>query len=238
MNDDLILRNAELAENPTPRVPVCLALDVSGSMAGKKMDELNLAVRQFFNSVRADEMASISAEIAVVTFGSNATKVVDFSSIDRQTIPTLSAGGYTAMGEGVNMSLDLLDQAKRIYSQRGLDYFQPWLVLMTDGEPQGESEVVTNSAISRCQELVRKNKLTVIPVAIGDDANIKILSQFSPNLDKILNVQSIDFKRFFAWLAKSMNTVSLTNPGDKQSISFGANEYKKMSKDFHSLMSR
>jgi uncharacterized protein YegL len=236
--DDLILRKEELTENPTPRVPVCLALDVSSSMStGRKMDELNLGVREFYAAVKSDEMARIAAEIAIVTFGSTATKLVDFASIDRQLIPTLTPNGYTAMGAGVNMSLDILEQTKRIYSQMGLDYYQPWLVLMTDGEPQGEPPEVTQLAVARCQELVRKKKLTVFPIAIGNDANTAMLSKFSPNLEP-LRVQNTDFKRFFAWLAKSINTASLSNPGDTKSASIGENAYRKMSKDFHSILGR
>jgi uncharacterized protein YegL len=236
MIDDLLLRKEELTENPTPRVPVCLALDVSGSMAaGRKMDELNIGIREFFNAVRSDEMARFAAEIAIVTFESNAKKIMDFSSIDRQSVPILSPGGYTAMGEGVNMALDLLEQAKRIYSQMGVDYYQPWLVLMTDGEPAGESGDVTSSAMNRCQELVRKRKLTVFPIAIGDDANIRTLSMFSPNLEP-LRVEATDFRKFFSWLAKSINTVSLSNPGDAEATSFGESAYKKMSADFHTQM--
>lgn len=238
MQDDLLLRKEELTENPTPRVPVCLALDVSGSMEfGQKMDELNIGIREFFHAVRSDEMARISAEIAIITFDSTAKKIMDFSSIDRQSVPILTAGGNTAIGGGVNMAIDLLEQAKRIYSQMGVDYYQPWLVLMTDGQPAGESADVTRSAINRCQELVRKRKLTVFPIAIGSDADIKTLSLFSPNLEP-LRVDAVDFRRFFAWLAKSINTISLSNPGDTESTSFGENAYKRMSADFHTQMMR
>lgn len=234
--DDLKLRMEELAENPTPRVPVCLALDVSGSMAANgKMVELNRAMRAFFQAVRNDEMARIAAEIAVVSFGSTALRLVDFASIDRQTIPELVPGGYTAMGAGVGLALDMLEQAKRIYSENGLDYYQPWLVLMTDGTPEGEAPAVTEAAIARCQDLVRRRKLTVFPIAIGHDANVPALSRFSPNLEP-LRVESAHFQHFFSWLAKSINVVSMSNPGDAQSAGFGESAYKKMSADLHTLM--
>lgn len=238
MIDEFRLRADELTENPTARVPVCLALDVSGSMAvDRKMDKLNNGIREFFHAVRSDEMARFAAEIAIVTFSSGAEKIMDFASIDRQTAPMLHAGGYTAMGEGVNKALDLLDNAKRIYSQMGVDYYQPWLVLMTDGEPAGEAPHVTNAAIARCQELIRARKLTVFPIAIGADANIRILSMFSPNLEP-LRVEATDFRRLFSWLAKSINMVSLSNPGDSEATAIGVNAYKKVQADFATHMNR
>ena len=238
MKDELKLRLDELTENPTARVPVCLVLDVSGSMAtNRKMDELNQGIREFFNAIKSDEMASIAAEIAIVTFDTEAKKIMNFANIERQSVPTLSPSGYTVIGKGVNLALDLLENTKRTYSQMGVDYYQPWLVLMTDGEAQGESMEDTHSAMRRCQELVSKRKLTVFPIAIGTDANIAELSKFSPNLPP-LRVDATDFRRFFSWLAKSINVVSLSNPGDSQSTNFGENAYKKMSSDFYTHLKR
>jgi uncharacterized protein YegL len=232
MADDLKLRLDELTDNPTARVPVCLALDTSGSMMGKKIDELNAAVSTFFRVIREDEMASIAAEIAVVTFGEKATKVLDFSGIERQHVPAFKADGYTPMGQAVNMSIDMLEQAKRVYSEMGVDYFQPWLVLMTDGEPTDDITI----AVQRCQKMVNNRKLTVFPIAIGKDANLAVLGQFSPRL-KPIRIEATELKRFFSWLSKSVNAVSLSNPGDTQSAGLGETAFKKMSVDWETAFS-
>ena len=57
--------------NTTARVPVCLCLDVSGSMQGHPINELNAGVRLFYDTIRKDEMAFSAADIAIVTFGGN-----------------------------------------------------------------------------------------------------------------------------------------------------------------------
>jgi len=228
MADDLRLRLDELTENPTARVPVCLALDTSGSMGGTKILELNAAIASFYSAVRTDEMASISAEIAIVTFGITVAKVMDFAGVNRQKVPVLSASGATPMGAAVSLSLDMLEQAKRVYSEMGVDYFQPWLVLMTDGEPTDDITL----AVRRCRELVSKRKLTVFPVAIGRDANLHTLASFSPNLPP-LRMESTDLRRFFAWLSMSITTASLSNPGDKEAASFGETAFKKATVDWH-----
>ena len=56
MNNDL-LRMEDLVNNPTARVPVCLCLDVSGSMNGEPIHELNEGVRMFYNAIQEDETA-------------------------------------------------------------------------------------------------------------------------------------------------------------------------------------
>jgi uncharacterized protein YegL len=227
MAEDLKLRLDELTDNPTARVPVCLALDTSGSMQGQKIKELNAAVSTFFQTIREDEMASISAEVAVVTFGQDVSKLLDFAGIERQRVPVFKANGATPMGEAVNICLDMLEQAKRVYSDLGVDYFQPWLVLMTDGEPTDNIK----TALQRCKSMVTNRKLTVFPIAIGKNANLSKLGQFSPRLQPI-RIEATDLKQFFSWLSKSVNAVSLSNPGDTQSAGLGEAAFKKMAVDW------
>ena len=52
MSDEFIVRQQELVENPTARVPVCLVLDVSGSMAGAPIQELQEGVKVFSDRTR------------------------------------------------------------------------------------------------------------------------------------------------------------------------------------------
>ena len=132
--------NMELLTNPTPRVPICLCLDVSGSMHGETINELNKGVSLFFDAIRRDEIALYSAEIAIVTFGYTVECVRDFAGLTVDaTIPVLEAEGTTPMGEAVNLALQKLTERKQAYKNTGVDYYQPWLVLMSDGEPNGNT---------------------------------------------------------------------------------------------------
>lgn len=213
MNNSLV-REQDLVNNPTARIPVCLCLDVSSSMSGMPIQELNEGVQLFYNAIREDEMAYYSAEIAIVTFGSKVESVIDFANIERQTdIPILKANGLTPMGEGVNLALDLLDQRKSEYQEKGVDYYQPWLVLMTDGEPNGDSYELKR-AIQRTNELVDQKKLTVFPIGIGGQADMDVLRQFSPKR-RPLRLKGLKFKEFFEWLSQSVSRTSNSTPGEK-----------------------
>jgi uncharacterized protein YegL len=213
MNENL-LRLEDLVNNPTTRVPICLCLDTSGSMDGDPINELNEGVKLFYDSIRDDEVAMYSAEICIITFGGDVLLIEDFDSIERQTnIPWLNADGMTFMGEAVNMALDCLETRKKEYKDKGVDFFQPWLVLMTDGEPNGEPQELYR-AIARTQALVAAKKLTIFPIAIGDKADIGLLSKFSPNFSPFM-LKGVKFCEFFAWLSQSVVQVSQAMPGEK-----------------------
>lgn len=233
-------RIEDTQNNPNTRIPICLCLDTSSSMSevtdgeytptgetvvqdgkrynivtgGKtKIDELNSGIKMFYDAISEDEIALYSAEICIVTFNDTANCIVDYNTIDKHgDAPALRASGMTAMGEGVNLALDLLDRRKNELKDAGVDYFQPWLVLMTDGMPNGDPEELTR-AISRTVELINSRRLVIFPVGIGEDADMNTLRRFSPVLQP-LRLRGLKFKEFFTWLSKSVSKVSQSLPGD------------------------
>lgn len=210
----MTIKADDLIDNPTTRVPVVLCLDVSASMRGEKIQELNRGVKEFFNAVKNDDVAKYAVELCIVTFNHSAQKVLDFAGIERQidkfnTI-NLVASGNTAMGAAVNMALDLLEKRKQEYQDKGVDYWQPWLVLMSDGQP---TDVIT-SAAQRTVTLINDKKLTIFPIGIGDGANMEQLKKFSPNKEP-LRLKGLMIAEFFDWLGKSVKTTSQSAPGTR-----------------------
>ncbi len=216
MENLMTLREEDLVTNPATRLPVCLCLDTSSSMMGKPIEELNKGVEYFFEAIKGDEVARYSVELSIVTFDCSAKKIMDFANIDRQNFYPLRASGSTSMGKGVNLALDLLERRKKEYSDKGVDYYQPWLVLMTDGYPTDNIE----SAVSRAQDLASKRKLTVFAVAIGNDADKNTLKRFSSMKNNmVLKVKSAEyFREFFEWLSQSVAVASQSVPGEKASL--------------------
>jgi len=216
--DLMILRQEDLVSNPTTRLPVCLCLDVSYSMAGDPIRELQKGVKYFFDAIKSDEIARYSVELAIVVFQCDATVILDFANIDRQRIPSLTANGCTSMAKGVNLALDILEQRKKEYSSKGVDYYQPWLVLMSDGAPTDGGDIP--SAVNRVQNLKNNKKLTLFPVGVGNGADINTLKKFSTMKNNmVLKVTSAEyFKEFFEWLSQSVAVASQSVPGDKPTL--------------------
>ena len=206
------LDDTDLIDNQTTRVHVVLCLDTSASMRGEKISELNLGVKHFFYAVKDDDIAKYSVELCIVTFSTIAKKILDFANIDRQISAfehmNLEASGNTAMGAAVKLSLELLDARKKEYQDKGVDYWQPWLVLMTDGQP---TDSITEAA-QKVSEMVNNKKLTIFPIGIGDGANMARLKQFSPKREP-LKLKGLMLSEFFDWLGKSVKSTSQSAPG-------------------------
>lgn len=210
-----ILRNEDLVNNPTPRVAVCLCLDTSGSMEGEPIDELNKGVELFFESIKEDETALYAAEIAIITFGDRGVNCIrDFASLTVEPdVPRLQASGSTPMGEAVNLALDKLQVRKDDYKNNGVDYYQPWLVLMSDGSPNGDYSELER-AKERTSKLIASKKLSVFSIGIGTSADMGELSLFSLPKRSALKLQGLKFREFFEWLSKSVARTSQSTPGE------------------------
>ena len=216
MTNEMILREYELIENPTTRLPVIFCLDTSSSMSGAPISELNKGVEIFLEAIKQDEIAKYSVELGIVTFDSEVNCVVDFANIEHQNVPHVYASGATSMGEGVLKALELLQKRKNEYSNAGVDYYQPWLVLMSDGYPTDDVSL----AIEEVRRLKENKKLTLFPVAIGDNADMDTLKQFSTlKNNMVLKVKNAAyFREFFEWLSQSVSVVSQSIPGERSSL--------------------
>ena len=215
MTDDFaILREQDLINNPTPRVAICFCLDVSGSMRGERINELNKGLSLFFDALSKDEVAMYAAEIAIITFGGDRVECLrDFTSLSlSQKPPILRARGRTLMGEAVNLALEKLNHRKDEYRNNGVDYYQPWLILMSDGVPERNNELTR--AKEATKKLIIEKKLSVFSIGIGEDADMKELSAFSQPKRPALKLSGLKFREFFEWISKSVSKTSQSSPGD------------------------
>jgi uncharacterized protein YegL len=192
----------EFVENPENRCPVILLLDTSGSMSGQPIQELNRGLAAFKEDVLSDSQASLSVEMAIVTFGP-VQLTQDFTTIDQFTLPKLEASGDTPMGEAIEYALDLLEARKTTYKDNGILYYRPWIFLITDGAPTDNWQY----ASQRLKEAETQRRLMFFPVAV-QGADMNTLRQIAPpeRPPRILN--GLDFRSLFVWLSASMKRVS------------------------------
>ncbi|MDZ4798955.1 MAG: VWA domain-containing protein [Bryobacteraceae bacterium] len=201
----------EFAENPDPRCPCVLLLDTSASMAGDKIDALNAGLKAFEQDIHRDTLASRRVEVAVVTFNSEIEVVLDFTTSDQFKAPVLSTTGMTHMGAAMNKALDLVESRKATYRANDIQYYRPWIFMITDGEPQGETSDVVERAARRVKEAEKASKVAFFAVGV-EGANLTQLATICDRQPVAL--KGLNFVEMFVWLSRSMAAVSASTPGD------------------------
>lgn len=195
----------EFAENPEPRCPCILVLDTSGSMQGAAIESLNEGLQVFRESLIQNSLASKRVEVAVVAFDSEVRVVQDFVTADQFDPPILAAQGLTLIGSGIGRALDMIQGRKALYRAHGIAYYRPWIFLITDGEPQGESEQIVKQVEQRIKDDEANKRVAFFPVGV-ENANMARLAQISVRTPLKLN--GLKFNEMFLWLSASMTAVS------------------------------
>ena len=203
----------EFAENPEPRCPCVLLLDNSGSMQGEAINALNEGLRIFQEELNHDNLAKKRVEVAIVTFNSEVEVVQDFVTADEFEPPTLSAQGLTQMGGAILQGLDILEIRKAMYRANGVAYYRPWIFLITDGEPQGESDSVVEQATRRIGDSEAGKRVAFFAVGV-EEANMTRLSQIV--VRQPLKLKGLNFRELFIWLSASMQQVSQSSQLEEQ----------------------
>lgn len=194
------------ADNPEPRCPCLLLLDVSGSMAGNPIRELNDGLTTFRDELMADPLAAKRVEVAIVSFGP-VEVVNDFQTADLFSPPSLSAQGDTPMGEAIERGLDLLTKRKETLRNNGIAFYRPWVFLITDGGPTDN----WSKSASQVNEGEEKKAFAFFSVGV-EGARMDILNQISTR--EPLRLKGLRFRDLFTWLSNSMKSVSHSKLGD------------------------
>lgn len=202
----------EYTESPDPRCPIVLVLDTSGSMSGQPIQQLNHGLVTFQQELSKDNFAARRVQVAIVTFNSEVKVVQDFVDFNQFNPPSLPANGTTAMGQGIESALNLIESQKQVLKDNAIDYYRPWLLLITDGAPTDSWQ----NAAQRIRQFVGNKKLTFLAIGV-DGADFNILSQIAPpNALPPVMLKGLAFDQLFTWLSNSMGAVSRSGGGGEQ----------------------
>jgi uncharacterized protein YegL len=186
-------------------------------MSGQPIAELNRGLKMFFEEVIADDFARFSVEVAIITFGGCADVKLPFRSLanfkgEIGDLPELQASGDTPMGSAIRLGLGLLDKQKYEYRGHGVAYYQPWMILMTDGEPTDHE---WQQEAQKAKELSEARKLVFLGIGVGSEVNMLRLADICPTNRPPKQLQGLRFAEFFEWLSQSMAQVSRSSVGDQ-----------------------
>lgn len=151
-------------------LPVILLLDVSGSMSGEKIQNLNAAVRDMLDSFSDTETSEIEIHVAIITFGAEVKLHQPLASASSIQWQDLSASGMTPMGTALQMAKAMMED-KNVVPSRA---YRPTVVLVSDGGPNDSWEQPMNDFIGNG----RSAKCDRMAMAIGSDADEGVLRRF------------------------------------------------------------
>lgn len=156
---------------PTAKpLPVVLLLDVSGSMGGAKIQNLNGSVADMLDTFRSTENSEIEIHVAIITFGAEVKLHQALASAGDIKWHNLSASGGTPLGTAFKMAKAMIED-KDVMPSRA---YRPTVVLVSDGMPTDDWEEPLHAFTSDG----RSAKCDRMAMAIGADADEVVLGKF------------------------------------------------------------
>ncbi|MDN6856776.1 VWA domain-containing protein [Pseudomonas sp. CAN2814] len=208
-------------------LPVILLLDVSGSMGGEKIQNLNDAVRDMLDVFRGNETSETEIWVSIITFGSEVTLHQPLASANDIQWQALAAGGMTPLGVALEMAKAMIEDKDVVPSRA----YRPTVVLVSDGQPDNGwkgalREFVNEGRSAKCDRMA---------MAIGADADEAVLGAFIEDTQNPLFYaeNARQMKDFFKFVTMSVtirtrsqtpNTIPPASLIDVQPATIGARQ--------------
>lgn len=196
-------------ENFEQKCLCVLVVDVSGSMSGEPINQLNKGLQDFKSEVLADFVASQRLEVAIVTFGSTVRCLQEPTLIGNINVPTLQTEGSTKLVDGVRKAIETIDTRKRWYKSTGQNYFRPMIVLITDGEPDSDQDI--NALANDVSYDLNSKKYMFYSIGVQGYNHQKLnhICSTPPPLP----LAGLKFSEFFKWLSNSIAIITKSTEG-------------------------
>lgn len=178
-------------------------VDCSGSMYGEKIAMVNHAIQETIPEMREAAQDNPNAQLMIraLKFSSGASwmtaapvKIEDYSWMD------LAASGVTDLGQAFELLAAQLDMPPM--PERALP---PVLVLLSDGQPTDDYK----KALDKLMHLPWAKKSVRIAISIGQDADDSVLTEFTGNVERVLQANNPEaLVKMIKWASTVASVVS------------------------------
>ena len=191
----------EFAIGSAKPLPVYLLLDVSGSMRGEKINNLNEAAHDMIRSMADEEKMEVEILISIIKFGSDVNVHLPATSASQVDWQDLTAYGETKMGGALRKAKEMIED-KEIIPLRA---YRPTIVLVSDGQP---NDAGWETAMDDFINTGRSQKCDRMAMAIGQDADENVLKRFIDGTEHELFYASNakQLHEFFRYVTMSVTT--------------------------------
>ena len=175
-------------------------VDTSGSMEGTKIGAVNTAIREVLPELRGIGGSDVDLKIACLKFSSGCSWMHPSPvPVENFQWNNLTANGVTDFGVACKELSDKMSKDKFLSAPSAS--VAPAIFLMSDGEPTDDYK----SGLAALQQNSWYKYAIKVAVAIGDDANVDVLKEFTGNIEAVITVHTPEALR------KMIRFVSITS---------------------------
>ena len=187
------------------RLPIYFLVDVSESMVGEPIKQVEDGMRTIVQELQSDPYALETAFISIIAFAGKAQTLSPLTELYKFYPPTFPIGGGTSLGVALNHLMNEMDYSLQKTTLEKKGDWKPLIFLFTDGNPTDDTKI----AFQRWNDKYRKSANLII-ISIGDNVNTQLMGTISDNVLKFDANNDLSYKVFFRWVTDSIKTTSMS----------------------------
>ncbi len=185
------------------RLPIFFVLDVSESMIGTQLTQLEEGMSRIVSSLRKDPSALETVYISVIAFAGKSKVISPLIDVVSFYPPRLPIGGGTSLGSALDVLMNEIDKKVVKQTSNVQGDWKPIVFLITDGQPTDNS----SKAIEKWTKEYA-NKATMVAITLGHGADTSILKKLTPNVLIYEGSSDDEFRKFVDWISNSVKMQS------------------------------
>ena len=187
------------------RLPVYFLIDVSESMVGDPIDQVQEGIANIIRELRTDPYALETVFVSIIAFAGKTEKISNFVELYNYYPPKLPIGGGTGLGNAIDFLMNDMDVSLKKTTLEEKGDWKPIIFLFTDGRPTDKVDVAFDK-----WNLKYRNKSNLVAISIGDNTDTKVLGRITDNVLQLNKTDNESFKKFFKWVTASIKTTSIS----------------------------
>lgn len=187
------------------RLPVYFMIDVSESMVGEPIEQVQEGMEAIVKELRKDPYALETVYLSIIAFAGKTRKITSMVELSAFYPPKIPIGGGTSLGRAMDFLMDDLKSSVKKTTLEEKGDWKPIIFLFTDGNPTDDFE----NAFERWNREYRSGS-NLIVISLGENTDTNLLSRISDNILVLRHTDTESFQAFFKWVTASIKTSSIS----------------------------
>ena len=186
------------------RLPIYFLIDVSESMVGEPILEVEEGLSTIIQALKKDAHAMETVWVSIIIFAGQAKTLVPLNDIVSFYPPKFPIGSGTSLSKGLgHLMFELRKNIVKTTIENKGDW-KPIIFLLTDGVPTDDTKI----AISEWKQNWQRNA-NLVAVSFGNLTDNQLLSELTETVLNFSNSGVDSYKQFFKWVTDSIKTSSI-----------------------------
>ncbi len=185
------------------RLPIYFLIDVSESMVGEPIEQVQEGIATIVKELKKDPYALETVWVSIIGFAGRSHVITPLQDVITFYPPKIPIGSGTSLSNGLNQLMQSIDKdvVKTTYEQKG--DWKPIIFLFTDGVPTDNPQKEIDQWVNNY-----KSKTNLVAISIGDNTNYNLLGKLTEQVLQFNNTDVNAYNEFFKWVTASIKATS------------------------------